>query len=121
MKIIKNKKLLRKPSRPGKPKSVMIQDTVHYSQAATDLINTLYRTVIRNVNNNVISKEDVTPISMILPLLVMRHWYKSITCDNFCTMFRDNWPHIEPFIGRNYDKLDLFVVEQSKALTMNDE
>jgi len=121
VKKIKNMKLLRKPSRPGKPKSLIIEKEVIYSDAAIDLVNTMFRTVIRNVNNNVISKDDVAPISTILPLLIMRHWYNSISCDDFCGMFRDNWHHIEPYICLNYNRLDMRIIEQSKALTMNDE
>jgi len=121
MKKIKNKKLLRKPSRPGKTPPTVDIDYVGYSQEATVLINTLLRTVIRNVNNGLITVDDVAPISVLLPLLLMKHYYKQTTCENFCTMFRYNWPRTEPYIGPDYDKIEHFVVEQSKALTMNDE
>lgn len=121
MKKVKNKKLLRKPSRPGKRGSITRQDMITYSQETTDLVNTLLRTVIRNVNNGLICSDEVAPLSIIFPLLLMRHYHKNVTCENFCTMFRDNWPHIEPYIGPSYDKINLFILHESKKSTMNDD
>ena len=120
MKKLKNKKLLRKPGRAGRTgttKSVMID----YTRATTDLINTLFRTVLRNVNNGTIDHTELPVIATIVPMLIIKHFYKGTTCDSFCEMVSDNWSNIEEDITKNIGSSQHFAVHTDKTSTLDDE
>lgn len=117
----RNKKLQRKAGRPGRSGTITKEVLVDYSRATTDLINTLFRTVLRNVSNGIIDRSELPPIATIVPMLIMKHFDRNTTCNSFCEMVRDNWSNIEEDITTNVGYPEHFNVYQDKAATLDDE
>ena len=121
MKKTKNKKLQRKPGRPGRQATTYEDVLVDYSHATTDLINTLFRTVLRNVSNGIIDRSELPPIATIVPMLIMKHFDRNATCNSFCEMVRRNWGNIEGDLTTNIGHPQYYNLHQDKTSTIDDE
>ena len=121
MKQPKNKKTPRKPGRPAKTVSTVKEIKVDYTPECTELINTIFRTIIRNIHNENIALEQLPMIATIVPMLTMKHFEPNITRTQFLQMVWENWSNIEEDIGRIYDEAQHYNIEQSKTATLDDE
>jgi hypothetical protein len=121
MKQPKNKKTQRKPSRPAKCGSTVKEIKVEYTPECDELINTIFRTILRNINNGNIDIKQLPMIATIVPMLTMKHFKPNITRTEFLQMVWENWLKVEEDLRPIYEESRHCIMEQSKTDTLNDE
>ncbi len=121
MKQPKNKKTPRKPGRLAKTANSAKEIKVEYTPECDELINTLFRTILRNINNGNIDIKQLPMIATIVPMLTMKHFKPNITRTEFLQMVWENWLKVEEDLRPIYEESRHYNMEQSKTDTLNDE
>ena len=102
------------------PIAVRTEEELSFRPEFADLINTMFRAVVRHVNKGLITRSDVSAVCMIFPLMLMGSYHPNTTCDNFCNMIKRNWPRFQHCIRKDNAVTKHVVFEQSKTATLND-